>query len=97
MSGSPDPVRRLKVEETACPNPAYTTGTFKIGDVEIGRAQKFQGGGWILPGGRKERSEREAALLMLRANLRDAQDRQAKAAADEQRARLLLRAMEKMI
>ena len=84
--------QRLSIDEYDYPNPAYRYGVFKLGEVEIGCADKVSGG-WTLRGGRKARSVRDAAIAMLRASVSDAQARRAKAVADEERARLMLRAV----
>jgi hypothetical protein len=85
---------KLKIEEHSHPNPAYRYGVFFVEGFEIGRADK-KPDGWVLVRKRKVLTANEAALAMVKANLKDAQLRKVKAAADEAGARMMLLALRK--
>lgn len=85
---------KLKIEEHSYPNPDYRYGVFFVEGFEIGRANK-KPGGWVLVRKRKVLTAAEAALAMVKANLKEAQLRKSKAAADEAGARMMLAALKK--
>jgi hypothetical protein len=86
---------KLSIEEHPYPNPAYRFGVFSVEGFQIGAADK-KPDGWVLrPRGRKVMSAHEAALAMVKANLKDAQIRKLKASADEAGAQMMLLALRK--
>ena len=85
---------KLNIQEFQYPNPAYRWAIFSIEGFEIGRADK-KPGGWVLPRKRKVLSATDAALAMVKANLKDAQLRKVKASADEAGAQMMLLALRK--
>jgi hypothetical protein len=83
---------KLKIEEHSYPNPAYRYGVFFVEGFEIGRADK-KPDGWVLARKRKAMTADEAAIAMVKANLKSAQLRKVKAAVDEAGARTMLLAL----
>lgn len=75
----------LRIVECEYPNPEYKYGIFYLGDHEIGRANKIEGG-WVPNGKRKALPEEMAAKAMIDSAI-------SKARRDEAHARKMLDAL----